>query len=350
MVFSELRARTWMKQESLFLELLEAKDPNNDLYEAARYQVQSGGKRLRAVLPVVVQGALSQAWSRSGEADLERAIWSGLAVEVLHSATLCHDDVMDGDRVRRDQPTVWVNHGIPQAINAGDLLFFVARDALSKAPFSDAAKLKALSLLSEKIAFVIEGQGLETTLLRHHRAPDPESYARIAEGKTGGLFSLCLVLGALSCEAEVSILETLDRVGAELGWVFQVQDDLIDLIGEKGRGEKGNDLREGKPSWLVADACARMNEPLRQRFLERLYKARESKSEEDVAWLIAQILELGTVESGMKILELRVQNLRAQIREATPALTPVIDQFLGYFLEPLRASFRKYQKNGWSQS
>jgi len=344
MVFDEIREKTWASQEALFLRLLEKTDEGNELYAAARYQVLSGGKRLRALLPVMVQRTLSEAWNRPQQEDMERALWSGLAVELLHSATLCHDDVMDGDRMRRDQPTVWVEYGLPQAINAGDLLFFTARDALARAPFQDRDKLRALAMLSDKISYVIQGQGLETTLLKQRRAPDLESYERIAQGKTGGLFALCFVLGAMACEADSSIVETVDEAGMNLGWIFQVQDDLIDLIGEKGRGFRGNDLLEGKPSWLVASCCGVMPPDERQRFLDVLYQPRAQKTEAELKWLTAAVKEAGAVAQGMNAVEARAQDLEDKIAASVPALKPLVNYFLSSFLDPLRAAYACYDK------
>ena len=106
MSLEPIRRETWPLQEERFLDLLDGARGSQELLEAVKYQVQNGGKRLRALLPVLVQNDLAQAWDYEDHHGQECALWSGLAVELLHAATLCHDDVMDGDRLRRDQPTV----------------------------------------------------------------------------------------------------------------------------------------------------------------------------------------------------------------------------------------------------
>ena len=197
--------------------------------------------------------------------------------------------------------------------------------------------------MSRKISDVIHGQAFEISLLRNQSLPDMKDYDEVAVGKTGGLFSLCFSLGALSAGAPLDTLETLDRMGSDLGWVFQVQDDILDLIGEKGRGSTGNDLWEGKPSWLVAACCAKLPEEKREAFRALLYKPRERKQEADIIALREMISESFVVEEGMEALESRAIRLLDEIHPDLGALRPLTGRFVDFFLGPLRVSYREYE-------
>ena len=193
--------QVWKQQVGYFNALLEENSlgQSPDLLKAIQHQVMSGGKRLRASIPSFILQYLGQVTGRSllGQEE-DSAKWLGLCAELLHSATLCHDDLMDGDRTRRNSPTVWVTYGAPQAINAGDLLFYVGEEAIHRSPLSAEMKLLALKYVARCMSIVIHGQALEIELRRDKILPDLKSYESVVVGKTGGLFSLCLVFGGIA--------------------------------------------------------------------------------------------------------------------------------------------------------
>jgi geranylgeranyl pyrophosphate synthase len=204
----------------------------------ARDQLASGGKRLRARM------ALGAA----------RAVAWAAAVELLHHATLVHDDIQDQDRMRRGCPTLWVRHGVAQAINAGNFLLTLPYAAVG-AMGSSAAGALCLAL-AEHAVTTVRGQAAELDLLA--AAPvDAAAWIAAAAGKTGAMFALPVVGAALLAGRSRDEAERLGAPFVDLGVVFQIHDDVLDVVGGKGREAPGCDLVEGKVSALVVQHLAR---------------------------------------------------------------------------------------------
>ncbi len=224
--------------EALMAELAGDGDPAGRI---AREHLSSGGKRLRARLALAALEAL-------GGARAAGVAWAA-ACELLHNATLVHDDLQDGDRTRRGRTTAWVRHGAAQAINAGDLLLMLPYLAIERVP--DAARRWALAAaLSRSAVAVVRGQSAEMALACAPRV-GWDDYLAAVEGKTGALFRLPVEGAALLAGLGPEEARELAAGFRGLGVLFQLQDDVLDLYGEKGRSAPGGDLREGKPSALV---------------------------------------------------------------------------------------------------
>jgi geranylgeranyl pyrophosphate synthase len=213
------------------------------------YHLATGGKRLRALLPVWVCINLGR--------DAEIAFDVGVGLELLHNATLVHDDLQDGDTHRRGRPTVWRRWGESQAINAGDALIFEAFGCIARAA-SGAHLVAPTAVTSMRL---VEGQAMEFQLQLPLDHPDAlpitmEVWQAMARAKTGALFGLCLRAGAVAAGRSEAFAEAAARYGEGLGLLFQVQDDLLDLVGNKGRARPGSDLKEGKLSFPVVLAYA----------------------------------------------------------------------------------------------
>ncbi|MFK7928738.1 MAG: polyprenyl synthetase family protein, partial [Myxococcota bacterium] len=141
----------------------------------------TGGKRLRARLALGAVEALGG--NRAGAVP-----WAA-ACELLHNATLLHDDVQDGDRVRRGHTAVWVRHGLSQAINAGDLMLMLPYSTLDNLWVGDDIKWRLTRIVADNAERIVRGQSNELDLLTHERL-DWKSYAEATEGKTAALFGL----------------------------------------------------------------------------------------------------------------------------------------------------------------
>ena len=202
--------------------------------EIGQYLQVSGGKRLRPAL------VLLAAKMCGGEGP--SAIRLGAVVELIHTATLVHDDVIDGDDTRRGRPSTnsrWGNH---MSVLAGDWLYMQAFNiAVAERNF------KILDLLIGLTQVMVEGELLQLTLLRRLDLTEDE-YFELSYRKTACLFSASLRLGAVlggqSEEAETK----LGEYGINLGLAFQLVDDLLDFTSSEEKLGKpiGNDLREGK--------------------------------------------------------------------------------------------------------
>ena len=204
-----------------------------------------GGKGIRARIVREVGTALA--------APEGRLVSAAAAAELLHNASLIHDDVQDGDTVRRGHPTVWATHGVAQAINAGDLLMMVSVAAVDCPEYDPALSWSLARAAMRRSAATVGGQALELALSHHADiVPSMALYLRAAIGKTGHFFALPVEMAALVAGASPTHAEALGDAALPLGVLYQIADDLIDLYGDKGRDAQGNDIKEGKVSALVA--------------------------------------------------------------------------------------------------
>lgn len=207
--------------------------------------VASGGKRLRARLAVFSVQAL-------GGGAAEGVAW-GACCELLHNASLIHDDIQDGDRFRRGRPALWAEHGVAQAINAGDLSIALSYSAIGLVPVTDALRWGLTRTVSEAARAVVEGQSAELALLSR-RGLSWEAYAACVAGKTAALFSLPLEGAALIAGRAPPEAAALADAFRPLGLLFQIQDDMLDLFGDNGRDARGSDLAAvGKATAFVVE-------------------------------------------------------------------------------------------------
>src|SRR5215210_5816411 len=201
----------------------------DELARHAGGTLSAGGKRLRPVLVFL-----------SAERPDGRLVAAGVAVELLHMATLVHDDVLDGAELRRGRPTVFANGGRSAATATGDLLFSRAFAELAATRSEDA--VRALSTASSALA---RGELMQRADAWSQDVT-PERYLERCRLKTAGLFEASCRLGALF-GARPELAEPLGRFGERLGVAFQILDDVLDVSGPPERTGKprGADLLDG---------------------------------------------------------------------------------------------------------
>lgn len=290
------------------------------------YQIKTGGKRLRAILPLMVAEAL--------EADPQNLVPFGALCELIHNATLVHDDLQDGDRMRRGKPTIWLRFGQAQAINLGDALLYLAPLCMEYVDVDDARRWAVSRRIFRQILQVIDGQEREFALKTSEATWN--DYERMVVGKTSGLFALPMAGAAELCGAPDTIVDALLRVSEDLGVIFQIQDDILDLYGEKGRRAPGGDLREGKVSALVLNFAKKGRPAEVARLGEILAKDRDATTEADVTWAIDIIRSRGALEATLEILEERRRRiLSMDVISTLPRLGEVVSGLVDVFLEPI---------------
>ncbi|GAB2493113.1 polyprenyl synthetase family protein [Luteococcus sediminum] len=202
--------------------------------EAARHIIDAGGKRFRPLL-VVLGSAFGQGTS---ETDLTRA---ALVVELTHVASLYHDDVMDDADLRRGAPSANRRWDNSIAILVGDYLFARASTLVADLG-TDYVRLQA-----ETFGRLVQGQIAETR--GPQEGDDPlEHYLQVISDKTGSLIATSAVFGGMVAGASREVLEALDAFGEEIGVVFQLSDDIIDITSNETGKTPGTDLREGVPT------------------------------------------------------------------------------------------------------
>jgi geranylgeranyl diphosphate synthase type I len=197
-----------------------------------------------------VRQALSLLGAELAGAPAGAGVPGAVAVELVHTFSLLHDDIMDGDAVRRGRAALWQAYGTGPAVLAGDALFALALETLSTAP-------AAVRLLSSALGDLVRGQA-DDLLFAHRPWAGPEAvsageYETMAEQKTGALLGCALALGAHLGGAPEETASALDRAGRHLGVTFQIVDDLLGIWGDPrvtGKPVHG-DLRQGKKTLPV---------------------------------------------------------------------------------------------------
>jgi geranylgeranyl pyrophosphate synthase len=312
---------------ALIDETLERSTPHNSTLEAMmRYHFSTGGKRLRALLPLLVAESIG----------IEPAVLIpyGASCEMLHNATLVHDDLQDGDELRRGQQTVWKQFGGPQAINLGDAMFYYALLLIDRLKLPIALRHAVQQRVLRETLRVIDGQEREFRLKEQHR-PSLDAYFEMVEGKTSGLFALPMAGAAVLCGAPTPVVEGLQEAARHMGVLFQIQDDLLDIYGNKGRDIRGSDIREGKRSILVVHALGACP-PEQACWLEAvLDKPREETDAQDIAAVVALLENTGSVQVALQQMERRKDLAIKALIHQRP-LQSLVEAMCDLFLAPIQ--------------
>ena len=207
--------------------------PEGTLGEACVHTLSAGGKRLRPLLVFLS--------SRKGSGIIDAHYAAAAAVELVHSATLVHDDILDGAALRRGRPTLAAAYGTPFGTAAGDYLFATAFEILANT--GSPAAIAALSRAGLDLSL---GE-----LLQREQEGDfdltPESYIKRCRLKTSSLFAAACRFGALFSGCPEEAVAAIGEFGARVGLAFQIADDILDFTGDPASTGKraGADLRDG---------------------------------------------------------------------------------------------------------
>jgi geranylgeranyl diphosphate synthase type I len=279
--------------EAEILRLVGDRDPSTaGVYEMVRYHLgldgtgAPAGKRIRPLLGLLAYASIT--------GDYARALPGAAAVELGHNFSLVHDDIEDGDSERRHRPTVWALHGIPQAINTGDMLFSLSRMALHRLTalgFDDHKVLRLMRLYDETCVALCEGQYIDIWTSEHDDAMSVELYFDMIGRKTAALIAASIEAGALLATGDDEVVRRYRAFGWALGIAFQLNDDLLGIWGEEQRtGKEPTDVARRKKTLPVIYAMEHAGPEDRDR-LRELYALRDP-SPADVAEIV-RILERG---------------------------------------------------------
>ena len=279
-------AKYWNPLQDNITELLNPEDVPPLAAEMIKYQIGSGGKRIRPVLAIMVQEALDQ--------KVEEIFPFAAAVELIHNAALVHDDLQDGDDTRRGRPTVWKVYSAEQAINLGDMLFILSFFLFDRLNLSDSRKLSVVRIATRAVSDLVSGQVLEFYLRNQEHFSD-QDYVSLAERKTGSLFTLALSGAAVVAGAEQDVEDALGEIGRKLGVLFQIRDDIIDALGTKEGRELGSDIAEGKITMLLVHYLASSAEKEEQKgVLEILRATRDETQKADIHHVLKCLKRAGS--------------------------------------------------------
>jgi len=229
----------------------------------------------------LVRPALVFACAQAVGGAAETALPAAVAVELIHNASLVHDDIMDGDECRRHRPTVWKQYGVAQAILAGDALIGLAFESLATDARPEHAGAAAADL-ARAVRKLAIGQHADLRLEGSTTTTTAEGLALMA-GKTGALIAVACRLGARLGGAPYAWLDAFSAYGSDLGVAFQLVDDLLGIWGDPAVTGKpvGSDLRARKNSAPVTAALRTGGDAAGR--LRELYEAAAPMSDLDVA-------------------------------------------------------------------
>jgi len=252
------------------------------LTDVALHVVDSGGKRLRPSLAILAHRSLM------GE-DIDSVIDISAAIELIHSATLIHDDINDGAEMRRGKSAAYRQFGLHEAIVAGDFMFAMA--------FCVGGKYEAdiVDLVAESCRSLAEGEIMQY-MNRNNSDLSVEEYIKIIKGKTAHPIKTSAQVGARLAERNGDQIKAFGGYGMNIGIAFQIVDDILDIVGdERSLGKRiGSDIREGNMTLPVILAAE--NDPDVARRLPGVLGNRDIGARQTAEFL-AMIRESGGVDA-----------------------------------------------------
>jgi octaprenyl-diphosphate synthase len=248
-IYSPVREDLGRVEERLFEA---ARCEESSLSDAIERILRAGGKRLRPALVLFA--------ARGCNYTGERSIRMAVAMELVHTASLIHDDVIDEAEVRRGEPTVNSSWGNRRSVLLGDYLYTRVVDMVA-----EDGDLEVVRCLAQTAASMARGEMVQT-LCRNELNVSEQEYLRIINRKTASLISCCCRVGALLGGNGNGEVEALAQYGRDLGMAFQITDDLLDFTADQQKLGKtlGNDIREGRLTLPFIRALAKADQQERE--------------------------------------------------------------------------------------
>ncbi|MCI0543470.1 MAG: polyprenyl synthetase family protein [Actinobacteria bacterium] len=316
--------RIWEQLEHVEVRLLEAStSDDNYLTKVAQHLLLAGGKRFRPLLALLA--------AEFGAPADDRPVEAAVAVELIHVGSLYHDDVIDEADVRRGAVSANANWTNTVAILAGDFLMARASEVAATHLSQESVRL-----LAATYAELVEGQTRELQI-QNDLTHTLEEYHQVIGGKTASLIRTSARLGAMAADAGPETVEALSTWAWEVGMVFQIADDALDLVADEETIGKpaGSDIREGT---FTAPVLMAASGPQGDRIRE-LLEGGPPYLDETVDEVIAVVREGGHVEESLRSAELRLETANAALATlpAGPARA-ILETLGGYLLSRVEAA------------
>ena len=297
-------------------------DPAVEGYVA--YAIESHGKRLRPALALLAGGATGNICP--SHFDL------AVIVELIHAATLVHDDILDGADKRRGQPTVNAKWGNAISVLLGDCLFAHALKLSASFPNGEVSRR-----IAHAASDVCSGEIIQTQRRFDLKLSVPDYY-KIIEMKTAALFAAACELGAFVNEASPEVISALRTFGLRLGTAYQIYDDVLDLAGDEAKAGKtlGSDLRKGKLTLPILHLLQNSNAAERHQISEIILNGEENA----ILALADKAIAAGAVKSAINTGRKMLREASAQLeivpankyREALADLVTTLDGMIAQFV------------------
>lgn len=278
-----------------------------NLHDGVAHAMASKGKRLRPFLCVETASLLGS----------KKAIPFAIASEFIHNWLLVHDDIMDGDEIRREQPTVWKKFGVDHAINVGDLMANEVFKIILKSDIDKEKIIELIELTVKTIRETLEGQSIEINF-KESDSLNEDEYITVAMKKTGYYLACPMVGGAIIAGAKKEIVNSLLEYGKNAGTAFQIMDDIIDLTPAKRR-EEGSDIREGKKTLMILHVLKNGNDKEKNKVLGILEKPGEKTTEKDVLYIKELFEKYGSVEYAKERSREYIEKAKGSISKESPS-------------------------------
>jgi heptaprenyl diphosphate synthase len=318
--------RVWRRLDSVEVRLREVTVASTPfLTEIAQHILVAGGKRYRPLL--------AQVGAELGDDDGDGPVEAGVAVELVHAGSLYHDDVIDEATTRHGATAANVNWTNTIAILGGD--FLLARASEVAAPLGE----EAVALIARTYATLCEGQTLELQLtddLDH----GPDDYYQVIGGKTASLIRTSARLGAMTGGADRDAIEAISEWAWETGLVFQLTDDVLDLVADPAWLGKpaGSDIAEGTFTLPVLYALAGPEGGV----IRGLLEGGKPHEQEAIAQVIDLVVRGGYVDRVLDEATGRIEISEKAIDRLPPSpLTPVFERLDRYLLDRVETARRR---------
>ena len=319
-ILSQIRkpvAEDLARYERLFDSVLDHED--DFLGRALQYVRSRKGKMMRPLLVLLI--------ARECGAIGEKSLHSAVTLELLHTASLVHDDVVDESNERRGQASVNAVYGNQVSVLVGDYLL---SKSLQEAAFT--GSLRIVDIISRLGGTLSEGEIFQIANIRSEQISE-EAYFRIIDHKTAALFAACAELGALSADAGEDFIEKARRFGEIVGICFQIRDDIFDYYSNSEIGKPtGCDMAEGKLTLPVIYALNSTNDAAMLALADKVKKGEADRAE------IEALIAFAKQNGGIEYAERKMQELRAQAYAAiasfkNEAVRKSLEQYIDFVID-----------------
>ncbi len=284
-------------------------------YSLIKEYTFSGGKRIRPI-------AFILSYLASGGKEERRIFFPAAAIELQHTYSLILDDIMDEDELRRNKPTVYKKlkeyflkkfkeetyngslfnrkssrFSVSNGIMLGNITNILSKQAILKSDFNNETKIKALNIIEETEEKLYHGQ-MKDVLMEYKKNISEEEYLEMIKQKTGALFEASFELGALFSGANEVKREILKKIGLYSAIAFQIQDDIIDILGEKGH-DLGSDIKKGKKTLLMIKALEKSSDRQKKILLDIYNK--NSSDENEIKKVIGIMHDTGSIDYSRRL-------------------------------------------------
>jgi geranylgeranyl diphosphate synthase type I len=313
---------------------------HEEYYRNLKEYIMRGGKRFRPIAVVIGCKVVG------GNLDHERLYRAACSIEILHNASLIHDDLIDHDVARRGGPTFHTRYsnlyktnvsddekaahfGMTCAILGGDSLINLGGMAITEAKLEPDIGCQCLDYYHRGFEEIIEGVFLEMNMINDSNVT-PEMYLRMIQLKTAALLEKSLLMGGAIARATESQMNALSEYGLKIGQAFQIQDDILGTFGdEKVTGKSADgDIREGKKTMLMLGAL-KLASP-EQKVILNKHLGNEKLSDAEVEKVRDVFRECGALDYAEKMMTDLLTEGQEALNKAEP---PLVEQYKQYMLD-----------------